>query len=151
MQRHLDVAQNCIALQQGIGEELTILTPLRDVEEVLCKFVKSIATVETFNNRDNFINIWNETHFPGESEMSIRRFIRLGWTTEDYIGWDWAGDNDRNVKYVLEFVHLDSRRLGYYWDEAWEYVRAMLIMDALVDWIYDMLKSGKKRHEYERV
>jgi hypothetical protein len=45
MQRHLDVAQNCIALQQGIGEELTILTRSRDVEEVLCKFVKSIATV----------------------------------------------------------------------------------------------------------
>jgi hypothetical protein len=25
----------------------------------------------------------------------------------------------------------------------WEYVRALLIMDALVDWIYDMLKSSK--------
>ena len=88
-------------------------------------------------------------HFPGESERSVRRFVRLGWKMEDYIGWNWAGDNDRKVKWNLQFVHLDSVWLGYYWDEAWEHVRALLIMDALVDWIYDMLKSGKKRWEYE--
>lgn len=67
------------------GGELTILTHLRDVEEVIYNFIKSIATVDTWRNRDNFIQVWNETHFPGESEMSIRRFIRLCWKTEDYI------------------------------------------------------------------
>jgi hypothetical protein len=50
----------------------------------------------------------------------------------------------------LSFVHLDSVRLGYYWDEVWDCVRALLIMDALVDWVMDMLESGKACWKYER-
>ena len=66
-----------------------------------------------------------------------------------YIGWNWAGDNERKVKWILKFVDLDSKQLGYYWDEAWDCVRALLIMDALVDWVYGMMKSGKEHWEYE--
>jgi hypothetical protein len=98
MQCHLDVSRNCVALEQGIGEEPTILTPSSEVEEVLCEFVKSIATVETWRNRDNFIKVWNDRHFPGESEFSIRRFVRLGWTPEEYVAWNWVANEERQVK-----------------------------------------------------
>jgi hypothetical protein len=48
------------------------------------------------------------------------------------------------VKEQLSFVHLDSVQLGYYWDEVWDCVRALLIMDALVDWATDKLQSGQQ-------
>jgi hypothetical protein len=96
MQCHLDVVQNCVALEQGIGEERTILTPSREEEEILCKYVKLIATVETsWRVRNNFIGVWNNMHFPGESEFSIRRYVRLGWKPEDYVSWDWVGNEKR--------------------------------------------------------
>jgi hypothetical protein len=150
MQRRLDVAQNEVALEQGIGDETKILTPSREVEEVLCKFVKSIATVETWRERNKFIEVWNDTHFPGVSEFSIRRYVKIGWTPEEYVGWNWVGNENREVKEYMSFVHLDSVRLGYYWDEAWDNVKALLIMDALVDWVTEMLESGQERWKYER-
>jgi hypothetical protein len=126
---------------------MTILTPSSEVEEVLCKFVKSIATVETWSDRNKFIDIWNDMHFPGKLEFSLQRYIRLGWKPEDYVGWDWVlGNKNRLVKEHLSFVHLDSVRLGYYWDKAWDCVKALLIMDALVNWVTDMLESGQEEH-----
>jgi hypothetical protein len=149
--RRLDVVQNESVIVECVGEERDIITPSREVEEVICKFVKSVATVETWRTRDNFIDTWNKTYFPGLSNYSIRRYVCLGWRRNCYVGWDW-GSNGGEVIERREFVMLDSFRFGKYWDEAYDCVRALLIIDALLKWALDGVRSGwtQKVYEYTR-
>jgi hypothetical protein len=44
---------------------------------------------------------------------------------------------------------LDSVKLGRYWDEAWDCVRAQLIIDALLKWAFEGVKTGWTQKVYE--
>jgi hypothetical protein len=146
--RRLDVVQNESVIVECVGEERDVITPSKEVEEVICKFVKSVATIETWRTKNDFVDAWNDKYFQGVRENSIKRYVCLGWKRNCYVGWDWCSEDGKVVE-RRQFVMLDSVKLGRYWDEAWDCVRAQLIIDALLKWAFDGVKTGWTQKVYE--
>jgi hypothetical protein len=48
--------QNENVVVECVGEERDIITPSKEVEEVICKFVKSVATIETWRTKNDLKN-----------------------------------------------------------------------------------------------
>jgi len=120
-----------------VGEEKTFLAPRSDIEEIICRFVKAVGVVETWESEEDFLYDW-ESIFEGVAEDSVQRFCYLGWVDDYYYGWRMEGNK---IKQSRKFVALDTREFKRYWDKAWKLVEAMRLMDNLVLWGFNALMS----------
>jgi hypothetical protein len=138
---------NCV-VGNIIGEVVDFVAPSVEVERIVEKHVKAIAVVETWKTKENFLHAWENGVFGGEtSDKTHSRYIYLGWKLSKKIGIDHpvTEANEKDSRLLQHSVQFDFRRLGRFWDKAWDTVKAMLLVDCLDMWAFNRLVSGIDR------
>jgi hypothetical protein len=120
-----------------IGEEKTFSAPRLEVEEIVCRFVKAVGIIETWESEDTFVDEW-ERIFEGVPEDSIQRYYYLGWENDKYYGWKMEGNVVRQSR---KFVSFKRRVFKRYWDSAWKLIEATRLMENMVIWAGNALMS----------
>lgn len=129
-----------------IGEVVEFVSPSVEVEQIIDKYIKAIAVVETWQTEDRFIEAWENGVFgSGVREKGETRYVYLGWKLVEYIGVDHPGDERIQSRMVRHSVQFDRSILRKFWVSATNTVKAMLMVDCLDMWAYHQLLSGIQR------
>lgn len=127
-----------------VGEVFDCVSPDRDIEGIIDKFIKAIAIVETWETEDKFLEAWDRDVFKHVGDRSDNRFVHLGWQMNKYLGWNTPALTEKErynlVKKVL-FQQFDHRSLSKFWKIAWRTVKALLIMDCINKWAIDFVSD----------
>jgi hypothetical protein len=117
-----------------IGEVMSYVCPSLELERIIDPFVKAIAIIETYRNKDSFIDAWND-FFHNSPEQCNSRFVYLGYVQDRYIGWNSPFVKKQNCA-RQKFVQLTNRQFERFWDEAVMTVKALLVIDCLKEWAH---------------
>lgn len=127
-----------------VGEVFDCVSPDREIEGIIDKFIKAIAIVEKWETEDNFLDAWDRNVFNRVADGSDDRFVYLGWQMNKYLGWN-TPDLSEVERYHLvkmgEFQQFNYRSLSKFWQVAWRTVRALLIMDCINQWAIDFVRD----------
>jgi hypothetical protein len=128
-----------------VGEVLDYVTPSREIEGIIDKYVKAIAIVETWQTEENFLENWEENVFNKVGDNSDNRFVYLGWTMNRYLGWNTPNITEQKELEALGKETLckqfNTVTLSRFWKKAWNTVKALLIMDCLNNWAIDWIRD----------
>jgi hypothetical protein len=122
-----------------VGEVTDYVTPSPEIEGIIDPFVKAIAVVEKYETSDGFLEAWNGGGiFKHKGENANARFLYLGRRFKMYIGRDTKLSKE-GQETAMERVsyRCDTQGLVQFWDNAWNTVKAMLIIDCLHSWSYN--------------
>jgi hypothetical protein len=116
-----------------VGEETNMISPRLDVEEIVCRFLKAVAILDTWPTEDEFLKGWNEDVFKGACDAALDRYTYLGWRHDEYVGWRWESDGGE-LEESRRWAQMNTYWLSQCYDYASVLVEAMTLMDDLIPW-----------------
>jgi hypothetical protein len=125
-----------------VGEVTEYVTPSPNIERIIDPFIKAIAVVEKYETLDRFLEAWNGGVFKNKGEHANVRFLYLGQRLKMYIGCDTKLSQGEETVMERVSCQCDTQGLVRFWDNAWNAVKAMLIIDCLHSWSYNYLISS---------
>jgi hypothetical protein len=135
-------------IRVAVGEVTDYVSPSKEVEGIIDKYVKAIAIVETWKTEDSFLKDWNDTVFTGVGEKSNDRYIYMGWNMKTYFGWNMRqlelnDEEEQSEIGRMEAVSMqfDQRTLSAFWKKAWNTVRALQLIDRINEWALDHARN----------
>ena len=135
-----------VRIRVVVGEVINYVSPSREVEQIIDKYVKAIAIMEIWKTEEDFLKDWDKRVFTGVRETSNDRYVYMGWKMKLYFGWDMSKlvDLKNTVEHQEKLgekeacsKQFDRKTLSDFWNNALNTVRALQLMDRLNEWALD--------------